>query len=211
MLLYAEQPPLFDDNDIMIDATQLQTRYEKFSRLLTTSTGDTGPALDKMLEALGERIILTPGSLLESEPWSSPGGLIEYSMSVTQQMRLSAKAMGLAIPAESIIRVGLLHYLGMVGGSSPDSDYLVQQDSDWHRKQGRLYRYNENLPKMPIAHRSLLLLQEFGVRLAPEEWVAIATSGGPSREENRFYLGCEPQLSVLLSQSRQWISVLKNT
>jgi hypothetical protein len=192
----------------MFDATQLQARYEKFSRLLTTATGD-GDSLSTLLDRLGERLILTPGSLLETEPWSHPGGLIEYSMAVTQQMRTIAKAMNLDIPAESVIRVGLLHSLGMVGDSE-GNDYLVPQDSDWHRKQGRLYRYNENLPKMPVAHRSLVLLQEFGVQLTADEWVAIATGGGPSREENRFYLGSEPQLSILLSQSRQWIGALKH-
>jgi len=194
----------------MFDETQLQARYEKFSRLLTSSTGETGDALALMLDEIGERIVLTPGSITESDPWTHPGGLIEYSMSVTHQMRVISKALNLEIPAESILRVGLLHNLGMVGGPTPDSDYLVPQDSDWHRKQGRLYRYNENLPKMPVAHRTLLLLQYWGVRLNYDEWVAIATANGPSKEENKFYLGSEPQLSVLLFQSRQWIGVLKH-
>jgi len=193
----------------MTDATQLQARYEKFSRLLTSTASDSELlAIQELLNALGERIVLAPGSLLETEPWSRPGGLIEYSMAVTQQMRTIAKAMGLSIAPYSIIRVGLLHSLGLIGDST--KDYFLPQDSDWHRKQGRLYRYNEELPKMPVAHRTLFLLQEFGVHLTIDEWVAIATAGGPSREENRFYVGSEPQLSVLLSQSRQWIHAFNN-
>jgi len=194
----------------MDETTKLQLRYEKFSKLLTSNTGENSQAISNLLDCLGERLVLAPGSISENEPWSRPGGLIDYSLSVTQQMRVVAKAMGLDISAESVLLVGLLHWIGMIGGSTPGSDYLVPQDSDWHRKQGRLYRYNENLAKMPIAHRSLFLLQEFGVKLTHDEWVAIVTSGGPSKEENKFYLASDTQLSVLLSQSKQWIALQKN-
>jgi hypothetical protein len=195
----------------MDETTKLQTKYEKFTKLLTTSTGETCEALSSMLDSLGERIILTPGSLTDQESWTHPGGLIEYSMSVTKMMSVMSKTLGLEIEPESIIKVGLLHAIGMIGGPLPDQDFLIPQDSDWHRKQGRAYRFNEKLPKMPVAHRSLLILQNFGVKLSYEEWVAIATYSGPSREENRFYIGSEPQLSVLLSTSRQWIISQKNT
>lgn len=186
----------------------LQVRYEKFCKL-STSTGERAPAVESMIESLGERLLLCPGTLNEGQPWSSPGGLIEQSIAVTMKMRTLAKALEVQIPTDSLILVGLFHNIGMVG--SETIDYLVPQDSDWHRKQGRLYRYNEHLPKMPIAHRSLHLLQHFGVKLSMDEWVAIATSTGPSREENRFYIGVEPDIGVILTQARQWVLKGHNT
>jgi len=191
--------------------TQLQARYEKFCKLSQSSGSDRAQQVKEMVDTLGERILMCPGSLNEGQPWSRPGGLIEQSIGVTMKMRSIAKALEIEVPTESLIIVGLFHNIGMVGGPLSGEDYLVEQDSDWHRKQGRLYRYNEHLPKMPIAHRSLHVLQHFGVRLSMDEWVAIATSTGPAREENRFYIGSEPDLSVLLTQSRQWILKGHNT
>lgn len=190
---------------IMDETTKLQTQYEKFCRLLTRSTGETADSATLLIESLGERLLLCPGSISESEEWSYPGGLMNFSMAVTKQMHAFSKVVENDLSQESIMRVGLLHAIGMVGGPLEGQDYLIPQDSDWHKKQGRLYRYNENLPKMPIAHRSLLILQAYGVKLSYDEWVAIATSSGPSREENKFYVGSEPKLSILLSTSRQWI------
>jgi hypothetical protein len=191
--------------------SQLQSRYEKFCKLALSAGEERAQQVKDMVESLGERLLMCPGSLNEGQPWSRPGGLIDQSIAVTMKMRSIAKALDISVPTESLVIVGLFHNVGMVGGPLDGDDYLVDQDSDWHRKQGRLYRYNENLPKMPIAHRSLHILQHFGIRLTMEEWVAVATSTGPSREENRFYIGSEPDLSVLLTQSRQWILKGHNT
>ena len=184
--------------------TQLQSRYEKLCRLaLSQSTDEQKAPIEKMLDSLGERLILCPGTLVDGTPWSGPGGLVDQSLAITMKMRAIAKALEIDVNMSSLVVTGLFHNIGMVGGV--DESYLVDQDSDWHRKQGKLYRYNENLPKMSVAHRSLFLLQHFGVTLSMDEWVAIATSTGPAREENRFYIGCEPDLSIILTQARQWI------
>lgn len=191
--------------------TLLQSRYEKFCKLSASSGEKRSAQVKQLIDTLGERLLMCPGSLHEAHPWTKPGGLVEQSISVTMKMRSIAKALEIDVPTESLIIVGLFHNVGMVGGPLDGEDYLVEQDSDWHRKQGRLYRYNENLSKMPIAHRSLHILQHFGVCLTMDEWVAIATSTGPAREENRFYIGSEPDLSVLLTQARQWILKGHNT
>lgn len=183
------------------ETQQLQIRYEKFCKL-SLSTGERSEAVQSLIESLGERLLLCPGTMNEGEPWTAPGGLIEQSIAVTMKMRSIAKAVGVQVATDSLILVGLFHSIGMVG--SETVDYLIPQDSDWHRKQGRLYRYNEELSKMPIAHRSLHLLQHFNIKLSMDEWVAIATSMGPAREENRFYIGSEPDVGVILSQARQW-------
>ena len=121
-------------------------------------------------------------------------------------MRAISKALNVEVPVTSVIITGLFHNVGMVGDL--EKPYLVDQDSDWHRKKGNLYKYNENIPRMPVAHRSLYLLQHFGVQLTSEEWTTISLAGGMHREENRFYIGSEPKLAFLLNQSRQWLGKL---
>jgi 5-enolpyruvylshikimate-3-phosphate synthase len=95
-----------------------------------------------------------------------------------------------------------LHDLGKVGDL--ENDFYVEQDSAWHReKLGQFYKYNEDLSKMSITHQTLFLLQHFGVTLTRDEWIAIQLSGGSHFEENRFYVGSEPTLALILQQAKQ--------
>ena len=84
-----------------------------------------------------------------------------------------------------------------------EQDYFIDQDSDWHReKLGQMYKYNEDLNKMSVSHRTLFLLQHFGIELAKDEWLAIQLAQGSHFEENRFYVGHEPTLALLLQQAK---------
>ena len=108
-----------------------------------------------------------------------------------------SSALGYDTSTASIIRVGLLHEIGKVGDIN--NDYFLEQDSDWHReKLGQMYKYNENLPKMTVSHRTLYLLQSYGVTLTREEWEAIATSQGHHLDENKFYAYSKEPLTKLL-------------
>ena len=131
--------------------------------------------------------------------------MIEHALAVTACMRTINKSHGLSVPVSSILKVGLLHDLGKVGGLK--EDLFVEQDSEWHReKLGQMYKYNENLEKMSTSHRTLFLLQHFGVCLTQDEWVAIQLAQGSHFEENRFYVGSEPTLAVILQQAKQMVT-----
>lgn len=160
------------------------------------------PGVSELLDTLGERLILCSASQTTEYSGCGPGGLIETSLSVTSKMRSMSRALEVQVDTASVITVGLFHAIGMVG--SVEQPYLIEQTSNWHRDRGVLYEFNPVLPKSPVSHRSLQLLQEFGVRLSFEEWVSIALSGGPTRDESKFYGGFEPPLAVLLYQARQW-------
>jgi len=179
------------------DIENLWSTYQKLAGRINRE------GISLMLEELGERIVMCSASTDEQGKGCGPGGLIEVTLAVTSKMRTLAKALELDISPESIVIVGLFHGIGSVGDRK--NHYLVEQDSDWHRKKGIHYKYNEKLPKSPVSHRSLQLLQEFGVKLTSEEWAAIMLSSGLHREENRFYLGSEPKLAILVTQARQWV------
>lgn len=185
--------------------SNIEETYKKFRSFAIKGSKDRSRQIEALIDGLGERLVLCPGSMQESQNWTRPGGLIEQSIAVTQRMKSIKDSLNIDVPLDSLVIVGLFHNIGMVGGPNNGEDYLVPQDSDWHRKQGRLYRYSDDLQKMSIFHRSLFVLQHYNVPLTMNEWTAIAIAGGPAREENRFYLGAEPDLAILLFQARQWL------
>jgi len=118
-------------------------------------------------------------------------------------MRTIAKALNMGLQPANILKVGLLHEIGKIGDLS--EDYFVEQDSDWHReKLGQVYKFNDDLNKMSVSHRTLFLLQHFGVELSKDEWIAIQLAGGSHFEENRFYVGHEPTLALALQLAKRF-------
>ena len=157
--------------------------------------------LNQLLNELGERIVMCPASPRVDQFNCEPGGLVKHSLDTVMTMRSLNESLELKLPTASIIKVGLLHDLGKVG--DVESEYFVTQDSDWHRdKLGQLYKYNEDLQKMSISHRTLYLLQHYGVKLTADEWLAIQLSQGSHFEENRFYVHHEAPLAMLLQRAK---------
>ena len=72
-----------------------------------------------------------------------------------------------------------------------------------------MYKFNENIQKMSTSHRTLYLLQYFNVRLSEDEWIAVQIAQGNHFEENRFYVGAEPSLAMLLQQSKAAVLHMK--
>ena len=170
--------------------------YEKLCRRLSDDS------LNKLLDDLGERIIMCPASPRTDQYNCAPGGLVQHSLDTTITMRTINESLEYNLPTASVLKVGLLHDIGKVGDL--ENDYFIDQDSDWHReKLGQLYKYNEDLQKMSVSHRSLCLLQSFGVQLSTEEWLAIQLAQGSHFEENRFYVGDEPSLALLLQLAKR--------
>lgn len=179
----------------------VEVKWNKFKKLVEY-VEDAHPGTLAFIEKYSERIIMCPTATESSGYGCYPGGLLDFSLSVTSNMRLIAKGLSLQIPQEKILFVGLFHAIGTIGDE--ENDYYVMNDSDWHLKKGIYYKYNENLHKMPVSHRSAYLLQKHGITMEHDEWVSIMISGGTHRDESKFYIGSEPKLSLLLMQARQW-------
>ena len=181
-----------------VDFEELQGRWEKFESLLKRLSDDN---LNNLLSNMGERIVMCPASSRTDQYSCFPGGLVQHALTVTSSMRSLDKAYGFDLPTASILKVGLLHDIGKVGDLT--KRYFVEQDSSWHReKLGQMYKYNDTLNKMSVSHRTLWLLQHFGVTLNNDEWIAIQLASGSHFEENRFYVGHEPTLALVLQQAK---------
>ena len=182
-----------------IDASTLEKNWKKFEKYCHKLSDNN---VNSLLEAIGQRLVMCPASTKKDQYGCYPGGLIEHAIQVTSLMKSLSDVYGIDISMASVIRVGLLHEIGKVGDL--DADYFIDQDSEWHReKLGQFYKYNEQIQKMSVSHRTLCLLQHFGVKLTREEWLAIQLSSGSHFEENRFYVGSEPSLALILQQAKQ--------
>ena len=181
-----------------VDFEQLQANWETYSGLLKRLSDSN---LDNLLDDLGERLVMCPASPRLDQYGATAGGLIEHALHVTSTMRTLNTALDLNLSTASIIKVGLLHELGKVGDLT--KRYFVEQDSSWHReKLGQMFKFNESLNKMSVSHRTLWLLQHYGVTLDNDEWLAIQLASGFHFEENRFYVNHEPSLALLLQQAK---------
>jgi putative nucleotidyltransferase with HDIG domain len=180
------------------EVNKIQKNWETYEKLLRRLSDDN---INKMLDDLGERLCMCPASTRLSEFNAEAGGLIQHSLDVTSAMRDLNDAASLGVKTASIIKAGLLHDIGKVGDI--ESDLFVDQDSSWHRDNlGQMYKYNESCQKMSVSHRTHYLLQHFGITLSRDEWIAIQLAGGSHFEENRFYVGSETTLGILLQQSK---------
>ena len=185
---------------------KLQSNWETYEKFCKKLSND---GLDNLLDAMGERICMAPASMRSDSPGAYPGGLVENLLKVTSTMRTLYESLykesGCSVTMTSILKVGLLHDIGRVGDL--ENDFLISQDSDWHReKLGQMYKYNESTDKMSVSHRTLFLLQHFGISLTREEWVAIQLASGSHFEENRFYVGDEPTLALLVQQAKRIVN-----
>lgn len=181
-----------------MDYEKIESNWSLFQSLASKLSDER---LDDLLEQIGERLVICPAAPRTEYSGCYPGGLIDHALKVTNAMRSIASATDTQVSVASVLKVGLLHELGKVGDM--ESDYFVDQDSDWHReKLGQHYKYNEDLKKMSVSHRTLWLLQSAGVKLTADEWEAIVTSQGLHIEENRFYAYSENPLVRLLHAAR---------
>lgn len=181
-----------------IDVNKIESNWNTFEKLCGKLPDEN---LNDLLNNFAERLIMCPASPRLDQYGAFPGGLIQHSLDVAGTMRKLSQAHQFDLPVESVLKVGLLHDIGKIGDL--DNDLFVEQDSEWHReKLGQMYKYNENIQKMSVSHRTLFLLQKFNVSLTSDEWIAIQLAQGSHFEENRFYVGSEPTLAIILQQSK---------
>jgi hypothetical protein len=177
---------------------KVQSNWSTYEKLLGRLESD---AVSSLIESLGERVVIAPRSQKKDQVGCFAGGLVQHALDVTIMMKTLNESMGFNVPISSILKVGLLHELGKIGDL--ESDLFIEQDSEWHReKLGQMYKYNEDLGRMSVSHRTLYLLQSFGISLTSDEWIGIQLSQGSHFEENRFYVGHEPTIAVLIQLSK---------
>jgi len=168
---------------------KIQQDYVKFMEYINADP--RAENLNKMYEVLQDQLTLAPASGKTYFHNCFPGGYLDHVLRVTE---LAVKLAGVYKTAEGtidftkqeLIFAALHHDLGKLG--TEDGPYYVEQDSDWHRKRGELYKQNENIQYFKAPERGLFMLQKYGVPVTQNEWLGIKLSDGIYDEGNKSYL-----------------------
>lgn len=155
-------------------------------------------AVQLLLEKLDERFAIAPASSRLKQHSCFPGGLVDHSIRVlANALKIKDFYPENNISKDSLIIVCLFHDLGKVGDL--ENDYYEPQTSEWHKdKLGELYVQNKKLTYMTVPHRSLWLLQQFGIKLTQEEFVAVMIHDGQYTDANKPYSMKECMLADIL-------------
>ncbi len=191
-----------------MDTEKLLENFENYARIFKKYFPDQGT--DRFLEDFGMRLTTAPRGLTSSDG-GEYGALIDHLTKVAVIAKTHAdiiveKLGNEILDKRSVTRVCLAHELGKVG--STNEDLFISQESQWHRdKLGQNFKYNENCPKMSVAHRTLCLLQSYGIYLTQDEWIAILTSQGMQYPENSFYGKSLPTIAKILHFAKSIVDI----
>lgn len=174
----------------MVTEERLQELYEKLMGYIKEDS--RADKLLVMYQDFNGELSTAPASAKIHFHNAFPGGFLDHTVRVVETaLNLSVvyKKMGGAVDftKQELIFSAIHHDLGKLG--SPDEGpYYLDQDSDWHRKRGEMYKHNDNMQYMKVVDRALFLLQKYGIELTQKEWLAIKLSDGMYNEAAKAYL-----------------------
>lgn len=185
-------------------AEELQVNYDKFlSYIDKYIKGDRGKKLTEMYTEHAERIMMMPASSIDHHHNTFPGGYVDHVMRVIDcalKLKDLWSSMGSYInyTEEELVFAALNHDLGKIG--TEEAEQYILNDSEWHRKNlGKIYKYNPENPFMTVPDRSLFLLQQRGIPVTFNEYLAIKVHDGLYDDSNKPYFISNAKESKLRS------------
>jgi hypothetical protein len=177
----------------MLSNEQIQENWDKFTAIVEAAaqSSDRWNILHEFYLANEQRFAFMPASGKVSFHSAFPGGHVAHTLRVLETATKLSKLwveLGATVDysEEELVFSALNHDIGKFGIA--DAETFIDQDSDWHRKQGEVYKHNPNLPFMKDYDRSLFLLQDLGVKMTENEYLAIKLQSGLYEESNKSYL-----------------------
>lgn len=177
----------------MLSAEQIQANLEKFYAIIEKYISE--PRTTKLL-ALYQRqednLAFAPASSRASYHNAFTGGYVDHVNRVVEAAIRVTKLwseMGATInfTEEELVFSAINHDLGKLGRDGQPA--YIPNDSEWHVKnQGAIYKPNTELAFIPIQDSSLFILQQAGIELTFNEWVAVKTHDGLYDDGNKAYL-----------------------
>ena len=155
-------------------------------------TGDRKQKFLDFYNSLDDRIALLPASHKKAYHNCFPGGYVEHVVRViTASFKLHAvwSEMGMAdtFTEEELFVSALNHDLGKIGSLEEVS--VFPSNDEWRKKNlGEMYTFNTKNEYMTVPDRSLFLLQQAGIQLTTNEYIAIKTHDGLYDDANSPYL-----------------------
>lgn len=179
-------------------------QYFKFMSYIDEFLPERAVALKEMYAKFGERLITAPASSVNYYHNAFPGGYLDHVLRVTDialKMYDFYENYGMDLNGfnkSNLVFVALNHDLGKLGFVGNGREKYLMNDSDWHIKnQGKVYKYNENIPFACVSDLSLYTLQRHGVVVEWEEYIAIKIHDGLYEEGNKPYYISRTEASSL--------------
>ena len=178
---------------MVLTAEQIKENYEVLlSGINKYVKGDRKDQFLDFYNKLDERIALLPASHKKAYHNCFPGGYVEHVIRViTAAFKISAvwQEMGTkdTYTDEELFVSALNHDLGKIGSLEHTS--VFPSKDEWRKKNlGEMYTFNTNNEYMTVPDRGLFLLQQAGIQLTSNEWIAIKTHDGLYDDANQPYL-----------------------
>jgi len=164
-------------------------------------TGSRKEQLVKMYEELSEKILTAPASSHSTRHNCFPGGYIDHvnrvvKCAITLFESWGANGAGTnKYTIEELVFAAINHDLGKIGSRS--MDYYIPNDSKWHIERGQIYKINGALTYMKVPDRSLFTLQEFGIKVTENEYLAIKLHDGLYGKGNEsYFMAGQPEFAL---------------
>ena len=177
----------------MLSAEQIQANLEQFySNIVTYISEPRTTKLLALYQSQEDNLAFAPASSRSSYHNAFPGGYVDHVNRVVEAALKVTKLwnnMGATInfTTEELVFSAINHDLGKLGRDGQPT--YLPNDSEWHVKnQGAIYKPNTELPFIPIQDSSLFILQQAGIELTFNEWVAVKTHDGLYDDGNKAYL-----------------------
>lgn len=153
----------------------------------------TGKRKEKLLafyNSQDERFSLMPASTKTSYHNAFPGGHVDHTNRVLTSAFLlkdiwEQQGAIIDFSDEELAFVAINHDLGKFGDE--ENELFIDQESDWHRKRGEIYKNNPAVSFMKVPERSLFILQSLGIKVTKNEYYGIRLHDGLFEESNKSY------------------------
>ena len=178
---------------MVLTAEQIKENYDVLIKGIEKYvTGDRKQKFLDFYNSLDDRIALLPASHKKAYHNCFPGGYVEHVVRViTASFKLHAvwSEMGMAdtFTEEELFVSALNQDLGKIGSLEEVS--VFPSNDEWRKKNlGEMYTFNTKNEYMTVPDRSLFLLQQIGIQLTTNEYIAIKTHDGLYDDANGPYL-----------------------
>lgn len=169
---------------------------------------DTRSKVQQFTEDMKEQLFTAPASPGVTYPAAHnamPVGFVEHTLRVLKYFKKLVSdhegEFDHPVTNDDIILAALFHDMGKIGDMH--HPYYLLNDSDWHIERGMYYDFSPDIEYMKIPHRSLFMLQHYGVKLPMHVYKAILLHDGPAEEGNRGYTMREGLFTLLLQHADQ--------
>ena len=174
-----------------LTAEQIAKNYEKHLKIIDHYIGERKDSIKTMLNDLEGTYVMAPAS---GKSWyhnAFAGGYVDHVNRVVQyavkQSKLYEEMGGtIDFTEEELVFSALFHDLGKIGDKDKAS-YIPQTDKWRQDKLHEMYTPNAELDFMLVPDRSLFTLQEYGIKITKNEYLAIKLHDGVFSDANKPY------------------------